>query len=235
MLQRFAFPKAAPLGWVCAGLTGLLALSSAALAAAPRKSAPQKPAPYVAPPLREAEPVVMVTELGTITLVLDGKRAPISTGNFLHYVDTKRFDGIAFYRAMKLAWGEQPNGLVQAGLRWDPAKIFPAIAHEPTSQTGLTHKAGAISMARLAPGTATADFSILVSTLEGLDADPKSDNAEGQAGYAVFGYVTEGMDVVRAIWNQPVDPEKGEGGMKGQMLAKTVKVISVRRGAAAAP
>jgi peptidyl-prolyl cis-trans isomerase A (cyclophilin A) len=202
-------------------------------AAKPRKAAAAKEAPP--PPLRDTERVAINTELGTITLDLDGKHAPISTANFLHYVDTKRFDGIVFYRAMKLTWGEQPNGLIQAGLRWDPRKIFPPIAHEPSSQTGVLHKAGAISMARLAPGTATGDFSILVSTLEGLDADPKSDNAEGQAGYAAFGYVVEGMDVARRIWDQPTDPEKGEGGMKGQMLATPVKVLSVRRVPAMAP
>lgn len=200
--------------------------------AAPVRKAPPKPAVVkeVPPqPLHDTETVAMVTDLGTITLELDGKHAPISTANFMRYVDNKRFDGIVFYRAMHLKWGEQPNGLIQAGVRGDPRKTFPPIAHEPTSQTGVLHKAGAISLARLAPGTATGDFSILLSDIEGLDANPQSTDPEGQAGYAAFGHVVSGMDVVRQIWDQPIDPDAGEGFMKGQMLAQPVKVISVRR------
>lgn len=200
--------------------------------AAPARKAPPKPAAVkeVPPqPLHDTETVAMTTELGTITLELDGKHAPISTANFMRYVDNKRFDGIVFYRAMHLKWGEQPNGLIQAGTRGDPRKTFPPIAHEPTSQTGVLHKAGAISLARLAPGTATGDFSILLSDIEGLDANPQSADPEGQAGYAAFGHVVSGMDVVRKIWDQPLDPDAGEGFMKGQMLAQPVKVITVRR------
>ncbi|WJS98645.1 peptidylprolyl isomerase [Novosphingobium humi] len=200
--------------------------------AAPVRKAPPKPAVVkeVPPqPLHDTETVAMTTELGTITLELDGKHAPISTANFMRYVDNKRFDGIVFYRAMHLKWGEQPNGLIQAGTRGDPRKTFPPIAHEPTSQTGILHKAGAISLARLAPGTATGDFSILLSDIDGLDANPQSADPEAQAGYAAFGHVVSGMDVVRKIWDQPVDPNAGEGAMKGEMLAQPVKVISVRR------
>lgn len=200
--------------------------------AAPARKAPPKPAVVkeVPPqPLHDTETVAMTTELGVITLELDGKHAPISTANFMRYVDNKRFDGIVFYRAMHLKWGEQPNGLIQAGTRGDPRKTFPPIAHEPTSQTGILHKAGAISLARLAPGTATGDFSILLSDIDGLDANPQSADPEAQAGYAAFGHVVSGMDVVRKIWDQPVDPNAGEGAMKGEMLAQPVKVISVRR------
>lgn len=200
--------------------------------AAPARKAPPKPAAVkeVPPqPLHDTETVAMTTELGIITLELDGKHAPISTANFMRYVDNKRFDGIVFYRAMHLKWGEQPNGLIQAGTRGDPRKTFPPIAHEPTSQTGILHKAGAISLARLAPGTATGDFSILLSDIDGLDANPQSADPEAQAGYAAFGHVVSGMDVVRKIWDQPVDPNAGEGAMKGEMLAQPVKVISVRR------
>jgi peptidyl-prolyl cis-trans isomerase A (cyclophilin A) len=213
----------------------LAALTATPAYAAPARKAPPKPAivKEVPPqPLHDTETVVMTTDLGTITLELDGKHAPISTANFMRYVDNKRFDGIVFYRAMHLKWGEQPNGLVQAGTRGDPRKTFPPIAHEPTSQTGVLHKAGAISLARLAPGTATGDFSILLSDIDGLDAKPDSPDPEAQAGYAAFGHVVSGMDVVRKIWDQPLDPEAGEGFMKGQMLAQPVKVISVRRVAA---
>jgi peptidyl-prolyl cis-trans isomerase A (cyclophilin A) len=208
-----------------------IALLATPLHAAPARHTVPKPVAKVEPappPLQDVEKVAITTELGVITLELDGKHAPISTANFLHYVDTKRYDGIVFYRSMHLEWGDPPNGLVQAGVR-DARALFPPIAHEPTSQTGVLHKAGTISLARLAVGTARADFSILLSDLEGLDADPTSADPELQAGYAAFGHVTQGMDVVRRIWDQPNDPNSGEGAMKGQMLAKPVKVLSVRR------
>jgi peptidyl-prolyl cis-trans isomerase A (cyclophilin A) len=80
-----------------------------------------------------------------------------------------------------------------------------------------------------------ADFSILVSELEGLNADPKSDNPDLQAGFAVFGYVSSGMDVVRKIYDVPLSETKGQGVMKGQMIDVPVKIISVRRVAEARP
>ena len=220
MLIRFALT-------VCAAV----ALSAMPAQAAPaRKPHPiAKPAPAPEPPLHDTERVVIVSELGTMTLDLDGKHAPISTANFLRYVDGKRFDGITFYRAMHLKWGDQPNGLIQAGVRSDPKRVLPPVAHEPTNVTGVLHKAGAISLARLAPGTANGDFSILLSDIEGLDADPKATDLEAQAGYAAFGHIVEGMEVVRRIWDQPIDDAAGEGVMKGQMLAKPVKILTVRR------
>ena len=176
--------------------------------------------------------VVIETELGNIVVALETERAPVTAANFLRYADEKRFDGIVFYRAMRLDWGDQPNGLVQAGTQFDPKRILPPIAHEPTSETGVKHVAGAISMARYEPGSATGDFSIMVSPQPGLDADPRAEDPELRAGYAAFGHVVEGMDVARAIFEAPTDPDKGEGFMKGQMLAEPVKVIRVRRQAA---
>lgn len=207
-----------------------LPLAAFLAGAAPRRlPAARKPAaPPPPPPLAAVERVALVTELGTIELALDGAHAPISTANFLRYVDAKRFDGITFYRAMHLAWGDQPNGLLQGGVR-DPRKLFPPIAHEPTTQTGLSHKAGAISMARGEPGTAVADFTIMLSDLTGLDADPTASDPSAQAGYAVFGKVTVGMDVVRKIWERPLSPTAGEGSMRGQYLEQPVKVLTARR------
>lgn len=215
MKRRFVLAAAIPLLLLATG-------------AAPRHSARTTPAP--APiPLADTVRVTMTTELGPIVPDLDGKHAPITTANFLRYVDLKRFDGIVFYRSMHLDWGTPPNGLVQAGLRGVATKILKPIAHEPTSQTGLSHKAGTISMARFAPGTATADFSIMVSDMTGLDANPEATDPETQAGYAAFGHVVEGMDVVRKIWDAPISPTAGEGGLKGQMIEKPVKVLTVRR------
>ncbi len=198
----------------------LMALTASAVGAAPA---------YKPPPLPDTVRVAMITELGTITLDLDAKHAPVTTRNFIRYADQHRFDGITFYRVMRLAWGEQPNGLIQAGTRGDPQRTLPGIAHEPTSATGVLHKAGAISMARWAPGTAAGDFSILLSDMPGLDADPNGASDDAKAGFAAFGHVVEGMDVVRKIYDVPLSPTLGEGVMKGQMIAKPVTVITVRR------
>lgn len=172
--------------------------------------------------------VTLTTTAGAIVLELEKDRAPITTANFLRYVDAKRFDGIAFYRAMKVDWG---GGLIQAGQR-NPKLLYPPIKHEPTTQTGLTHKEGTISMARFAPGTATADFSIMVGDMTGLDANPKGTG--DNAGFAAFGHVTEGMDVVKAILAMPTS-QAGEGIMKGQMLAAPVKILTARRTPSAPP
>ncbi len=188
------------------------------------------PAPPPTPsPMGDTVNVTIVTSLGTIELELDHKHAPLTTENFVRYADQHRFDGAVFYRVMRLKWGTQPNGLVQGGLQGNPAKVLKPIAHEPTSQTGLLHKPGAISMARNAPGTAMADFSILLSELEGLDANPKATDPELQAGFAVFGHVTAGMDVVRKIYDVPLSETKGQGVMRGQMIEAPVKIITVRR------
>lgn len=210
-----------------------LPLALALIAAAPPRGAARRAAPVPPPaapsiPLADTVRVVLTTELGPIEVELDGKHAPVTSANFLRYVDTRRYDGITFYRAMHLAWGDQPNGLIQGGVR-DPRKLFPAIAHEPTSQTGVLHKAGTISMARFAPGTATSDFSILLADMPGLDADPAAANPDTQAGFAAFGHVVAGMDVVRAIWDAPISPTAGDGALRGQMLADPVKVLTARR------
>jgi peptidyl-prolyl cis-trans isomerase A (cyclophilin A) len=173
--------------------------------------------------------VVLETTLGDITLAIETERAPITAANFLRYVDEHRFDGTVFYRAMRLTWGPQPNGLIQGGTQYDPKRVLPPIAHEPTSQTELSHVAGAISMARYAPGTATGDFSIMVSAQPSLDADPKGETDDARAGFAAFGHVVSGMDVVRKIFAAPTDPDKGEGWMKGQMLAEPVTIVHARR------
>lgn len=184
---------------------------------------------FAAPPVAESDHVAITTSAGTITLDLDAERAPLTTANFLKYVDQKRFDGTSFYRAMHLEWGDPPNGLIQGGTGNDPNRVLKAVAHEPTNETGILHKRGTISMARFAPGTATGDFSILVSDQPGLDAQPDATDPDAKAGFAAFGHVVAGMDVVDRIWAMPRSSTKGEGVMKGQMLDPTVKIVSVRR------
>lgn len=195
--------------------------------------APPAPSPLVADPAPPPPPpppppapvlpkVALATSLGRIVIALEKDRAPATVANFLKYIDGKRFDGTTFYRAMNFM-AEKPLGLVQGGLRGRSDKVLPPVKHEPTSQTGLTHDDGAISMARGAPGSAQADFFIILGNLNTLDATPKD------PGYAVFGHVVEGMDVVRAIQQAPVSPTAGEGAMKGQMLLKPVAITSAAR------
>lgn len=168
--------------------------------------------------------VVLHTALGDIRFALETDRAPISTANFLRYVDQKRFDNTTFYRAVKIS-EDGKYGLVQGGLKGNPKLAFKPIAHEPTSSTGLSHLDGAISMARTNPGTATADFFIVIGDLTSLDA--KADGSD--PGYAMFGRVTSGMDIVHQMLELPRSAEAGDGSMKGQMLAEPVKILTVRR------
>ena len=173
--------------------------------------------------------VVLRTAKGEITLELAADKAPITCANFLRYVVAKRFDGAVFYRAMKL--GADPlTGLVQGGVKNDPAKSYPPIAHESTRMTGLSHKDGAISMARYAPGTATSEFFICIGDIVSLDAD--TSHSDDNAGFAAFGQVVGGMDVARAILTAPVSSTAGDGVMKGQMLEPEVTILKVDRIAA---
>ena len=172
-------------------------------------------------------PVAIDTSLGRIVVALDRGHAPVSTANFLHYADTHRYDGQYFYRSMHIDDGKGGDGgLIQGGVTTDVRKLFPPIAHEPTTQTGLHNVAGAISFANAGAGTARSDFFILLSDMPGLDANGPGGDATG---FAAFGSVTEGMDVVRKIWAAPVSATKGEGAMKGQMLEPKVQIIKVSR------
>lgn len=221
-------------GAIAAGLA-LLALGltpGLTTAAGAQEATPGAPAAAPAPAPVDYAYVALATPQGTITLALDRTHAPITVANFLTYVDGKRLDGATFYRAMHLDWGDPTGGLLQGGLQGMPGKVLPPIAHEPTSVTGLSHKAGTISMARFAPGSATADFTIMIEDLTSLDAQPASDNPDLRAGFAAFGHVVSGMDVVRAIWNAPRSATKGEGVMRGQMIEAPVKILSARRSSA---
>jgi peptidyl-prolyl cis-trans isomerase A (cyclophilin A) len=190
-------------------LAALLLLMPAVLSAQP---APLAPAPAEKPAPRTV-PVALTTSEGTITLTLEVERAPVTAANFLRYVDQKRLDGTTIYRAFTYAS--------------DPKRTLKPIAHEPTSKTGLTHDDGAISMARGDPGTANGDFFIILGGMQGLDANPAAPG--DNQGYAVFGHVTGGMDIVRNIAAMERSPTLGEGAMKGQMLARPVRILTARR------
>jgi peptidyl-prolyl cis-trans isomerase A (cyclophilin A) len=185
------------------------------------------PIPSAAPFVSNGPEVVNVvvhTARGDISVALEKGRAPITVTNFLRYVDAKRFDGITFYRAVKVSEDGQ-YGLMQAGLRGNPKLIYKPIAHESTRLTGLSHVDGTVSMAMRAPGTATADFFFVLGDLTSLDAKLEGSDV----GYAAFGHVREGLPLLRGMLDLPKSDQAGDGSMKGQMLAQPVKVISVRR------
>lgn len=188
-------------------------------------AAQDAPAPAAAPLPR----VALDTSAGRIVIEADTAHAPITAGNFLKYVDDKRLNGVVFYRAVKVA---DRFGFVQFGTNGDPKRVLPPIKHEPTTQTGLHHTDGAISVARFAPGTATGDFTISVGDQsQSLDADPgkPGDNA----GYAAFGRVVEGMDTIVKILDAPISPTATvRGSFKGEVPVTAVKVLSARRLAA---
>lgn len=168
--------------------------------------------------------VVMETSAGRIVIEVNDRQAPITGTNFLKYVDEHRFDGTTFYRAVRSA----PDlGLVQGGTNNDPARVLPPIAHEPTTVTGLSHVDGAVSMARYDAGTATGDFFVSVGPSPSYDAGrPYSIDDHG---FAVFGRVVEGMDVVRGILVAPTSPTEGDGFMRGQMLEPRIAIVTARR------
>jgi peptidyl-prolyl cis-trans isomerase A (cyclophilin A) len=170
--------------------------------------------PVAEAPKEDLVKVALDTSAGRIVLALDKTRAPITTANFLAYVDSGKFDGEGFYRAMPLTNG----GLIQGGITSDGRKLRPPIAHEPPSKTGIHHTAGSISMASAGPGQARSDFFILTTDVPSFDAS-----------FAPFGKVVEGMDVVKAILAAPVSPTKGQGAMKGQMLEPVVKIRQAER------
>lgn len=177
-----------------------------------------------APPPAPLPRVQMETSAGRIVIEVDDVHAPITGANFLRYVDEHRFDGATFYRAMQSVPG---MGLVQGGVNNDPERVLPPIAHEPTTQTGLSHIDGAVSMARYAPGTATGDFFISVGPTPSYDAGrPFSVDPDG---FAVFGKVVQGMEVVRAILAAPTSPTEGEGFMRGQMLEPRIVILQAWR------
>ena len=195
----------------------LLLAAFVAIVAAPGIA--QAPAtPLAQAPKDDLVRVAIDTEKGRIVVALDAKRAPLTTANFLAYVDKKWLDGQPFYRSMPLTNG----GLIQGGSR-DGAKQLPPIAVESSATTGLKNKAGAIVMANAGGLTTRSDFFILTADVPTFDA------TETSPGFAPFGTVVEGMDVVQAIFASPRSPTKGDGAMKGQMLEPVVKIVKAAR------
>jgi peptidyl-prolyl cis-trans isomerase A (cyclophilin A) len=169
--------------------------------------------------------VAIKTNHGTIVVELEAQKAPLTTTNFLHYVDTQAYDGGTFFRAARDANAPTEGTIVGA----PRAKVrpFPPIAHESTTKTGLRHVTGAISLGRFAPGTATSDFFICASDEPYLDAHPgePGDNL----GYAAFGQVVAGMPVVHKILSLPTNGKTKFADQRGQWLKPPVPILSMRR------
>jgi len=206
------------------GRRGLLAVALA-LPATPAL-AQTAPTPAVAAPEPRPLPRVAIeTSAGRIVAEIDTTRAPITGGNFMRYVDQKRLDGVVFYRVVKIA---DHFGFVQFGTDNDPKRTLPPIKHEPTSLTGIKHLDFTFSTARLEPGSARGDFTITVGAQPSFDADPTRDG--DNLGYAAFGHVIEGQDVVLKIFDAPDSPDATvRGAFKGEVPVAPVKILSARR------
>ncbi|HAF29612.1 MAG TPA: peptidylprolyl isomerase [Bacteroidales bacterium] len=161
------------------------------------------------------------TELGSIIAELYQDKAPVTCTNFIKYIENNKLEGAHFYRVVRL--DNQPDNeikieVIQGGLGFDVEESpFPPIQHETTYETGILHKDGSISMARAEPGSASSEFFICIGDQPELDYGGKR-NPDGQ-GFAAFGKVIEGMEIVKKIQNLSTN---------GQMLIEPLKIKSVR-------
>ncbi len=176
-------------------------------------------APHAAADVR----VLVRTRLGEIEIDVDAARAPATSANFLRYVDAGHYDRGRFHRTVTLA--NQPDNaikieVIQVGVSPDRAKDrFPPIALERTSRTGLRHLDGTVSMARSGPDTAMSDFFICINDQPSLDFGGAR-NADGQ-GFAAFGRVVRGMEIVRRIQAAP--------NTDAQRLTPPIGIVQIRR------
>lgn len=165
--------------------------------------------------------IVIKTEFGDITAELYADKAPLTVANFLHYITEKKVRNPTFYRVVRTQPDNQPDKdvkiqVLQGGLTDVRDNDLPQLKHETTKQTGVLHKDGVLSMARNEPGTATHHFSICIGDQPELDFAGKR-NPDGQ-GFAAFGKVTKGMDVVKKLHQQPAE---------GQNLRPRIKMLEV--------
>lgn len=174
--------------------------------------------------------VLVQTELGDVVVEVDQARAPITAANFLRYVDAGHYTGGTWHRTVKP--DNQPESpvkieVIQAGVNPEVAKSgFPPIPLERTSVTGLLHKDGVISMARNTPDSATSGWFICINDQPSLDFGGAR-NPDGQ-GFAAFGRVVQGMDVVRRIQNAPSSTNRTTNA-EAQRLTPPIRILKVAR------
>src|SRR5262245_44834199 len=170
------------------------------------------------------------TDLGDIVVEVDQAKAPITAANFLKYIDAGQYDGGMWHRTVKL--DNQPEStikieVIQAGVNPDQAKSgFPPIPLERTNKTGILHKDGVISMARGMPDSATSGWFICINDQPSLDFGGLR-NPDGQ-GFAAFGHVVSGMDVVRKIQTAPSSSNRTTN-TEAQKLTPPIKIVKVSR------
>ena len=173
--------------------------------------------------------VVMSTTRGDVRIELYASKAPITVNNFLQYVDAGHYEGGNFYRTVTY---ENDNGnpkieVIQGGLGSGVEAPFEPIAHEDTDKTGILHTDGVISMARDSVGTASSEFFICLGDQPGLDKGNVRN--PDQQGFAAFGKVIDGMDVVKRIHQSPADAPSYSEYTKGQIIEEPVTILSIRR------
>lgn len=171
--------------------------------------------------------VEMLTEAGDITIELYSDRAPVTVANFLRYVDGGHYDGATFYRTVTYGNdnGNPKIEVIQGGIGDDAP--FDPIRHEDTERTGILHTDGVISMARGEVGTASSEFFIVIGDQPGLDKGEVR-NPDRQ-GFAAFGRVVDGMDVVKTIHQSPSDAPSDSDYTQGQIVEEPVVITTVRR------
>lgn len=159
---------------------------------------------------KSTDEIIIKTRAGNIEVKLFPDKAPKTVAAFLSYVDAGYYKNSSFYRI--LSKDNQPMGgnaaeLIQGGIykTGKNREQIPGIPHEPTSQTGLSHTHGTLSMARLEAGSATTEFFICIGDNPGFDA---GGSKEDSLGYAAFGTVTKGMSVVMKIYNRPEENQQ---------------------------
>lgn len=181
--------------------------------------------PATPPVPAQTSTVVIETSAGDIHITLDHARAPRTSENFLAYVDSGLFGRMTFYRAIATR-SDGSEGMVQGGMGNNLRGTMPPVPHEPTYTTGLSHVDGAVSMAYTSnPGSARTEFFIVVGgEIPSYDGVPG-----GKPGYAVFGKVTNGMDVVRKILKMPKSKDARNATLEGSILVEPVVITGAKR------
>lgn len=178
---------------------------------------------------QQAPRVLLVTEEGPVTIELYTEAAPVSAGDFLRYLKSGLLEKSVFYRVVR---PDNDNGsptitVVQGGLLAEDEYLAP-VKHETTAETGLAHTHGAVSLARFEPGTGGASaFFICIGDNPGLDFGGLR-NPDG-LGFAVFGKVVSGMDVIVNINSLPGVLETDDPYVRGQLLKKPVRILAAKR------
>ena len=167
--------------------------------------------------------IIISTSIGNIEAELFADKAPKSVTAFLSYVDSGLYNNSSFYRVLlEETMSDNNTGLIQGGIWQTNGKKMSelkGIEHESPKQTGLSHTSGTLSLARLNPGTASSEFFICIGDQTAYDSGSTSGEADG-LGYAAFGRVVSGMEIVREIQNQPAN---------GQSFSKPIVIFNIKR------